>query len=162
VKHWGVWGDYAKSFRMTKRMEDDLAIANPWVEKNERLFKELSNVLRMVDPTQYVHCRNGFQELWDKEKGPDGNPLKPIGGIWHTLALNMGQVRDASKVHLDWKDNKSTFNCVVPWGSWKGGDMILWPLKMRIQIQEGEGFMFLGGLIAHSVTMLTDGMISTL
>jgi len=41
---------------------------------------------------------------------------------------------------------------VIPYGEWSGGDLILWPLKLRVQISEGEGFFFLGRLIAHSVT----------
>ena len=32
---------------------------------------------------------------------------------------------------------------------------MLWPLKMRVQISEGEGFLFLGHLIAHSLTAIT-------
>jgi len=41
---------------------------------------------------------------------------------------------------------------VIPYGEWSGGYLILWPLKLRVQISEGQGFFFLGRLIAHSVT----------
>ena len=162
VKHWGVWADYEKEFRMTKDMEDALDIVNPWVEKNEDLFTELSEVLRMVDPAQYAHCRNHFKEEMGKVLGPDGNPLKPIAGIWHTVALNRIQVGNASSKHIDWKDNRTSYNCIVPWGTWGGGDLVLWPLKMRVEIQEGDGFLFLGGLIAHSVMAIKQGKKTSL
>ena len=61
------------------------------------------------------------------------------------------------KTHVNWKDTKSVFNCLIPWGNWTGGDLVLWPLKMRIQILEGEGFFFLGAITAHCGTEI-DGM----
>ena len=39
--------------------------------------------------------------------------------------------------------------------------MILWPLKLRVQISEGEGFFFLGKVIAHSVSEVV-GMLNLL
>lgn len=141
---------------MTKEMRNELDIANAWLEKNEGLFRE-SNVLRMVDASQYVHCRNNFVEEMGRVVGPDGKPLKPVAGIWHTVAINSNQVGNSSYKHQDWKDNKASYNCLVPWGSWGGGDLVLWPLRMRIEIQEGDGFLFPGAIIAHSVTGIRQG-----
>ena len=111
----------------------------------------------MVDPDQYVHCRNDFKEKMAEVDGPDGNPLQPAAGVWHALAVNLNQVGVGVKTHVDWKDTKSVFNCLIPWGNWTGGDLVLWPLKMRIQILEGEGFFFLGAITAHCGTEI-DGM----
>ena len=157
VRHWGVWADYGKEFRMTKQLEEDLAFGAPWLAANQGLFQEVSNVLRMVDPDQYIHCRNDFKEKMAEVDGPDGNPLQPAAGVWHALAVNLNQVGVGVKTHVDWKDTKSVFNCLIPWGNWTGGDLVLWPLKMRIQILEGEGFFFLGAITAHCGTEI-DGM----
>jgi hypothetical protein len=54
---------------------------------------------------------------------------------------------------------------VIPFSTgsaWEGGDLILWPLKMRIEIQEGEGFLFLGSLIAHQAGEVTKGVRNSL
>src|SRR5437588_1593070 len=157
VKHWGVWGDYNKDFFMTKEMRTELDIANQWLKKNQGLFHEVSNVLRMVDASQYVHCRNNLEEEMGKVAGPDGQPLKPVAGVWHAVAININQVGSSSEKHQDWKDNKTSYNCVVPWGSWGGGDFVLWPLRMRIEVKEGFGFLFPGAIIAHSVTPIQKG-----
>ena len=157
VKHWGVWADYSKEFRMTKEMESELETATAWLERNQELFKEASNVLRMVDPAQYAHCRNNFVEEMGKVVGPDGHPLKPVAGVWHALAINSNQVGNSSNKHVDWKDAKTSYNCIIPWGAWGGGDIVLWPLKMRIEVREGDGFLFPGAIIAHSVTAIKQG-----
>ena len=42
--------DYRKDFRMTKEMENQPGIANPRLEKNQGLFQEVSDTLRIADP----------------------------------------------------------------------------------------------------------------
>lgn len=158
VRHWGVWADYSKEFKMTREMQQDLTMANAWLKENEGLFQEVSDVLRLVDPEQYVHCRNHFKQYMGEVMGPDGKPLRPVAGVWHTVAVNRNQVGDPVDRHLDWKDNKPSYNCLIPWGSWSGGDLVLWPLKARVGLREGEVFMFLGGIVAHSVTRI-EGMV---
>jgi hypothetical protein len=152
LRHWGVWADYSQNFMMSKEMKRDLEVARVWFSQNQDLFAEASDVLRMMDAEQYVHMRNGFRKFMEREAAPDGLQLEPVAGVWHTVALNRKQVGNASETHQDWKDDGQTYNCVIPYGEWSGGDLILWPLKLRVQISEGEGFFFLGRLIAHSVT----------
>ncbi len=152
LRHWGVWADYSPDFMMSNDMQRDLEVARVWLSQNQDLFAEASDVLRMVDPEQYVHMRNEFRKFMEKEAAPDGLPLEQVAGVWHTVALNRKQVGNASTTHQDWKDGQQTYNCVIPYGEWSGGDLILWPLKLRVQISEGEGFLFLGRVIAHSVS----------
>lgn len=42
--------DYRKDFRMTKDLENQPGIANPRLEKNQGLFQEVSDTLRIADP----------------------------------------------------------------------------------------------------------------
>lgn len=35
--------------------------------------------------------------------------------------------------HRDENDLKKGFNCVVPYGDWEGGDVVLWELGKRVE-----------------------------
>ena len=47
---------------------------------------------------------------------------------WQGLAVNEGQTK-SGKPHKDYADAKEAFNCVIPYGDWQGGKIILWDLK---------------------------------
>jgi hypothetical protein len=55
VCHREVSVGYGMKFRIITEMKTNLNVANPWLERNNGLFEEVSNVLRMVDPDQYLH-----------------------------------------------------------------------------------------------------------
>jgi hypothetical protein len=38
------------------------------------------------------------------------------------------QMGNASETHANLKDELQTYNCVIPYGEWDGGDLILWPI----------------------------------
>ena len=74
--------------------------------------------------------------------------LEPLCGAWFGAAINE-EVTGSTSAHLDWGDHG--YNCVVPWGEYEGGGLILWPLKMVVKLQPGDAFFFMGSLIAHNV-----------
>jgi hypothetical protein len=57
-----------------------------------------------------------------------------------------------SKTDCDVKDDYSIFNAVVPIGDFKGGELILWGLKIIVELRPGDVFLFYCSLIAHNVT----------
>ena len=59
------------------------------------------------------------------------------------------QVTGSTGTHLDFSD--SGFNCVVPWGEYKGGSLVLWQLGMIIELEPGNAFFFMGSLIVHNI-----------
>ena len=50
--------------------------------------------------------------------------LQNVGGLWHGLAINKAQSQ-SGKPHKDYADAKETYNCVIPYGDWQGGEVIL-------------------------------------
>jgi hypothetical protein len=57
-----------------------------------------------------------------------------------------------STTHRDVKDDFTVFNAVAPFGKYKGGDLVLWGLKMRVEMRPGDVFFFFGSIISHNVT----------
>jgi len=92
-------------------------------------------------------------------KRPTSAPLEPLGGAWHGVAINERLQEDDSKGHQDLMDEKTVFNCVLPFGSGLGrGDLILWQMKIRIGLGVGNGFFFFGSMVAHQVSTITEGV----
>ena len=63
--------------------------------------------------------------------------------LWPALAINEGQT-DVGGVHKDYKDAKDSFNCVIPYGDWEGCDVLLWDLRKRVEVKEGQALFFRG------------------
>jgi hypothetical protein len=57
-----------------------------------------------------------------------------------------------SKIHCNVKDDYSIFNAVVLFGNFNRGELVLWGLKMIVELRPGDVFLFYGSLIAHNVT----------
>ena len=56
------------------------------------------------------------------------NDLQKVAGIWLGLPINQNQTNSGG-VHRDERDVKRGFNCVVPYGEWEGGDLLLWEIR---------------------------------
>ena len=50
---------------------------------------------------------------------------------------------------MDHKDTKEGMNCVIPYGTWTGGDLLLWDIRQRVQIQQGQALFFKSSILAH-------------
>ena len=82
------------------------------------------------------------------QSGQSSCNLQLLCGIWFGVAINEA-VTSSTSTHLDFSD--SGFNCVVPWGKYKGGALVLWQLKMILELELGDDFFFMGLLITHNV-----------
>ena len=96
----------------------------------------------MISPMTYMRYRGAqpyLQALYN---------LQLLCGIWFRVVINE-VVTSSTGTHLDFGD--SEFNCVVPWGEYKGGGLVLWQLKIVVEIEPGDTFFFISSLIAHNV-----------
>jgi hypothetical protein len=75
------------------------------------------------------------------QSGQSSCNLQPLCGIWFGVAINE-TVTSSTSTHLDFSD--SGFNCVVLWGKYKGGALVLWQLKMILELEPGDAFFFYG------------------
>jgi hypothetical protein len=142
TRHYTVWRDYALVPRESSEFKRDLPDSREWCKENVKLFQFLSDGLRMISPKTYARY-GSVKPYLEKEVN-----LKPLCGVWFGAAINE-EVTGSTSTHLDWGDHG--FNCVVPWGEYEGGGLVLWPLKMVVKLQPGDAFFFMGSLIAHNV-----------
>ena len=142
TRHYTVWRDYSKEPYESADYRKELPASKEWCDKNDELFKYLSNGLRMISPMTYVRYRGAQPYLQALDN------LQPLCGIWFGVAINQ-VVTSSTGTHLDFSD--SGYNCVVPWGEYNGGGLVLWQLEMVMELEPGDAFLFMGSLIAHNV-----------
>ena len=65
------------------------------------------------------------------------------------MAINQNQTNSGG-VHRDEMDAKRELNCVVPYGEWEGGDLLLWEIRQRISIQQRHAVFYRGNIISHN------------
>ena len=83
-------------------------------------------------------------------------PLHTVAGVWYWLAVNCDQ-EYAGVPHRDEADVKNSMNCVIPWGTFTGGDLLFWEIRKRVQVSEGEVIFFRSKALTHNVSPLGTG-----
>ena len=154
-RHYAVWADYSVTPYMSNEFLEDCPSAIEWAKLNKTLFNYLADELKLRDPTTFIKMKDTPQLdniIWYKglnlgqnakmaikrrkrkeETSSDWEDeeevkLQKVGGLWHGLAVNEGQ-RKSGKLHKDYVDAKEAFNCIIPYGAWQGGEIIVWDLK---------------------------------
>lgn len=64
----------------------------------------------------------------DKVVAAGGISLEKAAGIWPGLAVNQ-RLKKRGTAHRDQNDTSRGPNCVVPYGNWSGGDVLLWKIR---------------------------------
>ena len=122
--------------------QKELPASKEWCDKNSKLFEYLSDGLRIISLMTYVRYRGAQPYLQAFHN------LQLLCGIQFRVAINEA-VTGNTGTHLDFSD--SGFNCIVPWGEYKGGGLVLQQLKMVVELEPGNTFSFMGSLIAYNV-----------
>lgn len=151
TRQYAMWADYG-DLRYSNDYKKDLPAAETWREINQPFFEYLSNNLRMLSPEMWLTAKNAG----DFNKTGD---IRPVAEAWHGVVISQKMKGEVGKVHQDWPGKKSVYNAIVPYSSsgWTGGDLILWQLKLRVQVSRGEALFFLGNILAHEITEITEG-----
>lgn len=68
------------------------------------------------------------------------------------FALNKGTEQTPVKMkrHRDWKSLWTGISCLVPFGEYTGGALILWDTKTVVELEAGDLFFFMDHLLVHS------------
>jgi hypothetical protein len=145
ARHFIAWCDSVPSPFMSAEYCEQEKDADAWLLANDKLWQRISNQLRLLAPHQFLKMKNCTRLF------PPG--VKPLCAAYHGVCLNQG-VEDpvGSATHRDVKDDFTVFNAVAPFGNYKGGDLVLWGLRMRVEMQPGDVCFFYGSIISHNVT----------
>ena len=77
----------------------------------------------MISPMTYIRYKGAAPYLKARHN------LEPLCGVWFGVAINQ-VVTGSTSTHLDFGDfEDSGYNCVVPWGRYNGGGLVLWQLE---------------------------------
>ncbi|KAA8901424.1 hypothetical protein FN846DRAFT_891826 [Sphaerosporella brunnea] len=119
-RHWALWGDCMKKVQPSKEYTRDLPHSKSWLEANQALWTYLSQLLRQLEPDMYRTATN-FDYLLGQQ-GQQSN----FAEAWSGMAINQEMTPEArSDWHFDWQDSNQVFNCLVPFGTFTGADLLL-------------------------------------
>jgi hypothetical protein len=141
-RHYCVWKKSSVEPFLSREYRMDLPYSKTWIDANQQLFKRLSDDLRLINPECYVKFRS-IQPYLPAE-------LQPLCGVFPGLAINQAMTGD-SGIHQDWGDYYRGFNCVVPWGNFTGGGLVLYQAGIVYELQPGDVLYFYGNIMAHNV-----------
>ncbi|RPA70922.1 hypothetical protein BJ508DRAFT_336613 [Ascobolus immersus RN42] len=130
--------------------------AEDWLLANQELFQHVTDKMQVGFPKQFTKTQR-FKDDCAKS----GYPL-PVAGNWHGVAINQRMNQKGGERHVDWNDSKTVFNCVIPYGTFKNGNVFLPGVNVEIEVQRTDGFFFLGRICEHEVLPVTDGQRNVL
>ena len=160
-RHYALWTTYHKGgeLKYSKEYTSQLPYSQDWVSANGELHQWIDMYIRLVFPEQWVKCNNPCFKKFLGTSPDTGEKMLPLFNGYHGVNINRGMTGNKSKPHRDTKDSHSVMNTVVPFGTgFSGGMLILWELKAIVEVPLGWGVSFLGSIIAHSLTPITDGV----
>jgi len=153
--HYALWADSSKDIMISSEYRKQLPYSETFIEANSKLFRWVSNQLRLLSP----ELHNAYTSI-DKYLKED---QKRLGGAWHGRVVNR-QIGsdDELKAHKDWKDTPEGLNCVIPWGEYTGGELSMYSLKLKWQLEPGDVLFFGVRVISHGVEDVVTGVRNSL
>ena len=127
---------YSSDFR--KQQEE----GEHFVKATKSLWKEASHYMEALCPGQFRELR--------RARLPKG--IRRLASVWTGFAVNNGS--DEAPVQTEpHRDHKSVFyekSCLYPFGNFTGGGLILWDLRVVLELKAGDLFLFEDHLLTHS------------
>lgn len=149
--HLGVWSDYATTPRLTKEHASSLPHSTAFIQLNQRLWQIVSSTLRCISPETYASLI-GLPLPSNTNITTDDYPAP-----YRSVCINRNQQNSVaeSTVHQDWQDH--VLNTVIPFGTYKGAELVLWSCGRVLELLPGDILIFDGSKIAHQVAEITSG-----
>jgi hypothetical protein len=113
-----------------------------FVKATKSLWKEASHFMEDICPGQYRELR--------KARLPPR--MRKQAGVWSGFVVNKGS-EEALVETTPHRDYKSIFygkSCLYPFGDFEGGAVILWDLRLILELKAGDLFLFEDHLLMHS------------
>ena len=147
VRHYCIWCAYAKEPFICSQFCKDGEGAKMFMQANSQLWESMSMYLSELFPGVYKE----FMNL------PLAPHLDRMAGAFMGCVINMGSgdIPVETKPHRDVKERAFGVSCLCPFGTYKGGALILWELKVIIELNPGDLLFLPDSLIHHSNERVT-------
>lgn len=129
--HLGCWQNYAPEPYTTG--ETNNKHARDWLQQNQPLFERVSHLFKTHFPRMY--------DLYASVDMPEH-----LIGVFASLALN---INFASTPHNDDKDFRSGLCWVMPFGNFKGGNLVFPDINIEVVLAPGDLICFQSFKLEH-------------
>ena len=141
VLHCGFWSAYMPEPRLTAEHREHQKEIDELLDLCQPVFREMTAILGGLAPRV-------FKEF---TQYPLPNDARRPCGAWSACAVNNGgNDPDETKVHRDVKESRYGYSAVFACGDYTGGDIILYQLRCKIEMQPGDILLFPDSLIHHN------------
>jgi hypothetical protein len=141
ARHYGVWASYSKTTFITRETKDDKKSAPAFIENNRIIFHRLSQFLGEVSPRSFKEY-----QLYPISPGTE----RQFEAFLACVINNGGNSPDETKPHRDVREAIYGYSGLISCGNYKGGALILYDLKIIIEMEPGDMLIFPDSLIHHS------------
>jgi hypothetical protein len=126
--------------RLTAEHHHDGEIANKFIKDTQPLFQEMSAVLGGLV----------LRVFKDMQLFPFPAMAQRMCGAWASCIVNNGgNNANETTLHRDVKEVRDSYSCVIACGDYMDGDLILYELHCKIELQSGDILIFPDSLIHH-------------
>jgi hypothetical protein len=141
TRHYCIWAPYSKTPFISRELREDGQAGLAFLQANQRLWDRISDILGMISPSTYRRFL----------RYPLPNNLKRLCTAFAGCVVNLGGQDPVQTLpHRDVKESIYGYSCVVPAGDYNGGAIVLYELKLIIELRPGEVLFFPDSLIHHA------------
>lgn len=150
-RHYCVWCSYAREPYVSSQFIKDGEAAAGFMDTTKSIWDDMTVYLQKLFPAFYKE----FTAI------PLPGHLRRMCGAWMGCVVNYQNQEEDSPVvtppHRDVKERVFGVSCLCPFGNYEGGNLILWELKLIIELKPGDLLFFPDSLIHHSNEAVKPG-----
>jgi hypothetical protein len=139
-QHFGSWCPYMPEPRVTAEQRAAGAPADEFMDLAALLFKEMTAILGGVAPKVFKEFQR-YTLPSDAERAC---------GAWATCVINNGGKNAAQgNMHRDVRESPFGYSCTIACGDFEEGDLVLYELRLKIEMKCGDIVLFPDSLVHH-------------
>jgi len=140
VWHLGTWAPYSKVCMVSRELRDLKQLGFEFLSKYSDVWTQMSRVLGQYAPGIFKQ----FQLY------PLNEPCERFCGAWAECVVNNGGNNpNQTEAHRDVKESQYGYSCVLSFGDYTGGALVLFELGIIVEMEPGDLLLFPDSLITH-------------
>ena len=141
TRYYCIWSPYRKRPCVSHELKANGEAGQAFLESNKQLWDRISDMLGQISPATYRRFL----------RYPLPDQLERFCTAFAGCVVNLGgQDPVQTAPHRDVKESIYGYSCVVPAGDYSGGALILYDLKLTVELGPGDVLFFPDSLIHHA------------